>query len=340
MNVVYLMGGGDHDHDYGLAGLFDGLVEVLGYDAVHDLPENPTMHLSSYAARDHCGLDSDRCYESRLSTSYYGNYWQLRERLTGAPSDTIIVLGKPDAESRQVIEASDKANGKRFPIIAVDYSDQVADRRAEYEQCAGRPLAAYFKRELPIGADWGYPLPLSYPASRVGTLDFEAKNGLAYYATTHGGGAPGKPRIAIAEALGAMWHGSELIGPGIHLTAGQEKGTRLSPEELHERMRVALVGISWNGAVNVDCNRTWENFAFGLAQVAEYPRIQIPNVPEHGKHCLYAKSPDEVPGYVSVLLDNTAYAREMAKAGHEHFLKWHCSRARAEYLLDIVSKVA
>ena len=340
MNVLYLSGSGEHRHDYGAAFLFDGLVEVLGFDNVRDFPENPTYHLSGPHSRDSCELDADLFYPTRGSSSF-SNKFELRERLMGMPDETVAVIAVSfplDAHIAQEISDICAVLHPSIPIMAVDYSDIVKNMRQHYELLAGRPLAAYFKRELPHGADWGYPLPLSYPASRVGALDFEAKKPIVmYHATDHGGGLPGIPRRLIVSQLCRDLDDDQL---DVALYPGQEKGSRPSPEEYNERKRRALVGVSWNGAINWDCSRFWNNFAFGVAQVAEYPRIQIPHMPEHGEHCIYVRNPEDVVAPVQVLVDNPAYAREMAKAGHEYFLKWHCSRARAEYLLDIVKKVA
>ncbi len=324
MKVLYLAGSGQHSHDYGAAFLFDGLVEVLGYENVIDWPPNPTFHLSSPGARDDCDLDSDLCYPTRNA---FKHLWGF----------DLCIVAVTDPRVAGIYASLDA----HIPIVAVDFSDEVRNRRTEYEACMGRPLAAYFKRELPVGADWGVSLPLMYPASRVPALDWDTKRGLCYYATYHGGGSAGQPRIAMAEALGAKrCESGNFAGDGILLTKGQAKGTRPSPEEYHRRMTTALVGIHFNCAQNWDSNRFWENFAFGLAQVAEKPRIHIPNAPEDGKHCVYVEKPDDVPGEVRALLNDPDRAREMAVAGHEHFLNHHSSRARARYVLDTIRRMA
>lgn len=320
MKILYLAGSGQHSHDYGNAYLFDGLVEVLGYDSVIDWPVNPTFHLLDASERDECALDSDLFYGPRTYTE-----WNF----------DLIVLATCDSF------AFTACNGhKSVPVVAVDYSDQVADRRAEYEACASRRITAYFKRELPAAGENCYPLPMCYPASRVPRQSPDKAHTVVYHATNHAASGPGLPRMQIVNQLRNLLHADQL---DMGLYVGQEKGTRPTPEELHERMARSLISFSWNGwphVVQWDCNRFWENFAFGLAQVAEMPRIQIPNAPVDEKHCLYATTPEEVVDMVWLLSRDEKWAHELAAAGHAHFMQHHTSAARARYLLDIVSKVA
>jgi hypothetical protein len=328
VRVLYLAGSGLHGHDYGNAFLFDGLVSVLGYHNVIDWPANPTYHLGDPAERDACSLDSDLFYPTRPAPE--------------SVEYDLVVIAIHTAEVRHTVRALPKYD--TTPIVAVDYSDHVGNQRGLYEACAGRPLAAYFKRELPLGANWGYPLPLCYPASRVPTPMPSKALRVFYHATAHGFDGPGRPRMQIVEGLQAAVGRGEITREQLDcgLYRGQEKGTRPSPEEYHARMAEALVGISWNGHPYVtqwDNNRFWEQFAYGLCQVAEAPRIQIPEAPEDGVHCFYVQRSERVADVALWLMDREDRARQIAAAGHAHFLRHHTSEARARYLLDIVGRL-
>ena len=115
------------------------------------------------------------------------------------------------------------------------------------------------------------------------------------------------------------------------LTPSQEN--RLTPEAYHARMAEALIGVSWNGAVNFDSNRFAESFAHGLCLVSETPRIQMPHPYENMKHAIFVKHPEQVAPMVRVLLDDPAAAVRIAVTGHQHFLTYHCAAARARYIL-------
>lgn len=325
MKVLYLAGSNWHSHDYGNAFLFDGLIEVLSYSNVIDWPENPTFHLRDATERDACGLDSDLFYPEREVRATTTAAFQ------GTNAATLIVLAVADRNGNAACKAM-----PHVPVVAVDYSDQVVSRRAEYEACAGRPLAAYFKRELslvPPVSDDAYSLPLCYPASRVPKQFPDKTHTIVYHATNHRAAGPGLPRMHIVDKLCELLEPEQL---DVGLYVGQEKGTRPTPEELHDKMARGLIGISWNGWPHVaqwDSNRFHENFAFGLAQVAERPRIQLPELPVDGRDCLFADTPDQVVKLVVDLARDEARARTIAAAGHAWFMKHDTSRARAMYLL-------
>lgn len=347
--VLYLVADGPHAHCYGTDYLLAGFYNVLGFDNVFDWPEKENVHLPNIAARDDCQIASDACY--------------LRKNLPLAdilPQVDVAILTAPAPQLSHVCRALPSS----VPIVAVDGSDYVGSMRQPYEQIAGRPLAAYFKRELALGESYALPLPLSYPASLVPVPMPEKRHGVFYHATYHGGGAPGLPRIAIAEALGATWaawvdeptrsrradaaygigHAQRVLwrsseNTSILLTPGQAKGTRAEPEAYHAEMARWTIGIHFNCAQNWDANRWGENFAYGLCQVAERPRIQILHQPEDGKHCIYVDRPEQVAPAVLELLNDEPRAREIAQAGHAHFLRYHSSERRAEHILSVVGKL-
>lgn len=175
---------------------------------------------------------------------------------------------------------------------------------------------------------------MCYPTERCTVVPSESRRGVFYHATDHGGGAPGIPRRKIvADIL------RDIPDADVQLYPGQAKGTRPSPEDYHKRMAQSLIGVSWNGAVNWDNNRFWENFAYGLAQVAERPRIQIPHEPIHGIDCLYVDTPEEVAPAVLWLHKNPEAALRIARNGHAHFLRRHSSEMRARYVLDAIRHV-
>lgn len=321
MRLLYLAGTHPCAHDYGNAFLFDGLATVLGYDRVIDAPANPTFHLQRAAngelLRDGCALDSDLDWPDRSPPTL--------DEITRCDA---IVLCTPDATSWRVCGSFPK-----LPVIAVDFSDEVRDRRAEYAKVAQRPLAAYCKRELPLGEKWGHPFPLSYPARRVGDLP-EKEPVIFYHATDHNGGAPGIPRRAIVDYLRASVPAANL---DVELYRGQEKGSRPSPEEYHARMARSSVGISWNGAPNWDCNRFWENLAYGLAMACEIPRIEISGIEDLQLLGQY-NTPKFVAVAAAAAIEEPEQCRIVGQRGREWFLRYGSSEARARQLIGIIER--
>ena len=221
------------------------------------------------------------------------------------------------------------------PLAVVDMTDHVRNLRPFYEEVTGRDLVGYyFKRELPLGkgTEWGaHPCPLTYPAHRAPDPLPPKMPRLFYYATHHGGGEAGVPRLQILRDLRAL-----LPATRLDVALFPSQNGRPSPEEYHARMAQALVGIHWNGLVNWDGNRFWENVAFGLCQVSERPRIEIPQPLEHLRHVGFVDHPEQVAPAVRLFLQQPAWALRLAAAAHEHFLTHHCARARAAYVLRML----
>lgn len=338
MKVAYLVSDGEHSHCYGSDFLFVGLVNNLGFGSVLDWPEKPPLHCSvverthfDVPLRDTCQIASDSAFPRRGTTPY-----DLLD------ADVAIIALPPYAPDAGRIAELCRGLPRSMPIAALDASDRVENCAGWYSEIAGRSLAGYFKREYPIGASWPgtFACPLSYPASRVGELEWGAKRGVFYHATDHGGGAPGVPRQAIQRSLlGIIAANRAVVDVAFDISLTPSQENRLSPEEYHACMAQALVGISYNGAVNWDCNRFWENLAYGLCQVAERPTIQIPNPPLDGVHCYYVGTPDEAAQLVWALLNDEERAGRIARAGHAHFLRHHSSEARARYVLGMLSLV-
>lgn len=308
-------------HNYLYDALFHGFVELAeaGLVEVEDYPRAPWLHLRPArqgswlpdpAARDACGLDCDAALPYTWLTS-------------GGP-DLIVGAEHCWDTVHQLVNKY----GETSKFVVVDGNDNPTNSRGQATAATRGRLLAYFKRELPIGAEWAIPLPFTYSETRVPLLDWGTKSGCAYYATSHGSRA--LSRIRIAEDL------KQLPDTDVMLFIAQTK--RPSPEQLHEKLARALVGVHWNpfgvGTPHGwDANRFWENCAYGLVTVGQYPFIQIPHPFTDGENVVWIDSPEEVGPAAKALLDDRPRALKMAQAAHDHFLKFHSAICRATYLL-------
>ena len=328
MKLLYLVSSTDHPHDYGCDFLLDGFRELLGPHNVFDWPEKPCLHLAPGEPRDLCNIDSDAWWPSkgRIDPSDLARYCQLA--LVACQPDDLEGIARIRLFCHTLWPA-DK------PLAVVDMTDHVRNLRPFYEEVTGRSLVGwYFKRELPLGkaTEWGaHPCPLTYPAHRAPNPLPPKMPRLFYYATHHGGGKAGVPRLQILRDLRAL-----LPATRLDVALFPSQNGRPSPEDYHARMSRALVGIHWNGAANWDANRWSESLAFGLCVVAETPRICYPYPFEHLRHCVFVKRSEEVASAVRMLLQQPTWALNMAAAAHEHFLTHHCARARAAYVLRMI----
>lgn len=328
-----------HSHDYGVDFLYHGLCTVLGAENVYDCPEKASLHAGEH---EPCEVCAEQPYDSDQEWPYKGHSFAD----AAAICDVLMLASGPGSAHAQMARVVAEHWPRTKPIVAIDYSDSVAGTSgctsveqhwAYYRSIAGGPLAAYFKRELPIGEQWALPLPLSYPASRIPRPMPQKLPILFYHAANHGETGPGIPRVRIATDINyripAHLRDVQLSGPA---------SERLTPVEYHRRMQTALLGISWNGyphCWNWDTNRFWEQFAYGLCQIAERPRIRIPHAPEDGVHCLYVDSVDEIGPRVAELFRDLQRALTIAQAGLNHFHTYHSSEARAAYVLNTLRLV-
>lgn len=340
MRILYLVADGPHAHGYGEDFLLAGLYNTFGADSVFDFPEKDCVHLPSIEARDDCQLASDQCLPRKN--------FRIEDI---APHCDLAILTAPDPRLYYALSLVPST----VPIVAVDFGDALGDFKQRYEDLCRRRVAMYYKRELPLGASFALPMPLSFPESRVPNPLPEKKNRIFYHATSHGGGDPGKPRLRMAIGIALSLRcelGTELTRSDdgltvrvqhpqadIWLTPGQARGTRPSPEQYHAELAKSLIGIHYNCAPNFDALRFHENFAFGLCQVAERPRIQMLNMPEDSKHCVYVDKPEDVPGMVLELLQDEPRARQIAAAGRELWSKHHSSERQAERIVREVGKL-
>ena len=332
MNILYLVTDHPHPHDYGADHLYLGLVALQGADQVWDWPPKPTLHLETRDRRDACQMDCDQAVPLRANAAE--DVASLAQR-----ADLVIIALHANEENAALLAQALPHVPPGTPVVAYDASDTVANLREWYTGVALRPLAVYAKREVPLGmADaWGaLPLPLCYPhRAEHDTLPRKVPR-VVYHAAEHTYkgrvGPPGVPRATIVQGL-------RTLLPASHLDVGLYSGQRERPlpEDYHAKLARALVGVSWNGAPNWDCNRFWESFAYGLCLIAERPRIELPFAPAHLQHCFYVDAPEQVATVAKMLLHNVGWALRLASQGHDWWKLHHTPTARAQRLLDAVA---
>ena len=337
MKVLYLVSPKAHSHDYAVDLLYFGLCTVLGPDNVLPWPENDSLHLTPN--RQPCDVCRGNGYDSDQEWPRRGH--SLSDALRECDVAIIATQGGDMLmrESANILRdgwAADK------PIVGYDTSDNVLNDRGDsalgyFRFIAGRPLSLMFKREIPIGDQWALPLPLSYPAAWAPKGMVQKEVGVFYHATRHSPDGPGKARQQLIEAIHcALWpmpNDAKLYDPG---------DVKLTKEQYRANMRKFLVGFSWNGfpyIPNWDNNRVWEQFAYGMCQIVERPRIRIPHAPIHGLHCYYIDAIDQVPEVLVSIYRNPDAALKVADAGHQHFLRYHSSERRAEYVIRMIEEL-
>lgn len=71
-----------------------------------------------------------------------------------------------------------------------------------------------------------------------------------------------------------------------------------------------------------------------LSQV--FPAVQVAPF-ENGKHCVYFSELSDLDNTIEILLNSDTHRERIAKAGHEHAMKFHTARARVDYMFECMN---
>lgn len=89
-----------------------------------------------------------------------------------------------------------------------------------------------------------------------------------------------------------------------------------------------------------DALHAWEAFSFSTCVLYCDPEIHIPHPFLDNHHCIYFnESCEDIPEKIQWLLANRGYRRAIAAAGKRHCREFHSTKARAEYLIGVSSKI-
>jgi hypothetical protein len=100
------------------------------------------------------------------------------------------------------------------------------------------------------------------------------------------------------------------------------------------RVCVNLVG----GAECGKALRFYEIPYVGSAMLSQVDHAKQVNPFEHQKHCVYFSNEAELDNWVDILLGSDSYRETLAKAGHEHAMKYHTARARVDYIFQCLEQ--
>jgi hypothetical protein len=101
-------------------------------------------------------------------------------------------------------------------------------------------------------------------------------------------------------------------------------------------IKKSYIGISAWGAGN-SCRRMWEIISKGTCCFAQKNEILIPNNFEDGENIVFYSTTDEFNEKIKYYLNNKSKTIEIGKKGQEHLKKYHTSKKRVEYILNILN---
>ena len=111
----------------------------------------------------------------------------------------------------------------------------------------------------------------------------------------------------------------------------------LSHEEYLKTIAKSYISVSAWGAGN-SCMRLWESMANKTCCFRQKTIIEFPNEPVDGEHCVVYSSPEEFEKKIRWYLKNKDICVKIGQKGFDHAVKYHSSRAKVEYMLDIMKQ--
>lgn len=295
---------------YGLDILYDGLCTVLGSSNVTDIPWKPSLH--GQPPRE---MENYPCMFSRPGRPIA--FDALLARLEQGGYDAVLFgdleYGIERGAARRIIQASG-----RTPLFIVDEQDDAKDSRREVmEYLNVDSVAGYFKREMLVGADYGpksYPLPFAYPDLRV-PHDVEGPRNTPLFWAGHR--QFGLRRLYLEHIEAAR---------GIRLDAVFDQADYV------RALLDARIGLNIFGC-GFDTVRYWELPAHGCMLLSERLPIRIPHNFRDGESAVFFDDMQDLEEKLDYYLTHPDEAREIARAGHEHFKRYHTGSMRARQLL-------
>ena len=298
---------------YGLDVLFDGLCELLGDDLVTEYPWKPTLHGAKPDRMDQYPCAFDRAGSPK-------SIEEICDKLRAGQYD-LVLWGDMDysvseGDARRLADAI-----RDTPLVFVDQEDEPGDFRPSLLSRLGiNNSVAYFKREYLRCQDFGeraYPLPFSYPASRIAeTIDDERSHPL-------------------------IWAGNRYMGlrrvylDHIESTRGMDFTASYSQHEYTKILRESRAGISLFG-MGFDTVRYWEVPAQGCALISEEPPTRIPNDFVHGESAIFFGGLYDIDSAIESVLKEPDRCAAIARSGYAHLRAHHTSVVRASELLGIL----
>lgn len=295
---------------FGLDILFDGLRTVLGDENVTEYPWKPSLHGCPPSE-----MADYPCVFDRPGTRMVLN--DVLAMLSEGVFDA-VVFGDIERSLQRSTARQIAQGAQGIPIFLLDQEDTCEDPRemlADYLDTTS--FAGLFKREMLMGVDYGpnaFPLPFAYPDGRVPGIFPDARRFDLFWAGSRGYGL----RRLYLERL------EQLTGRSFQLAFSQEDYVKV--------MQASRVGLNIFGA-GFDTVRFWELPAHGCLLLSERLPIRIPYGFRDGETALFFDDTRELEEKLAYCIAHRDSAAVIARAGHEHFMRYHTGSARARQAL-------
>ncbi|MCP4748718.1 MAG: glycosyltransferase [Desulfobacteraceae bacterium] len=300
-----------HDHsDYGMDTLYHGLCHLLGPENVVEFPWKPTLHGQNRQAAENypCFFDFPGKVQSVAS---------LVNELQLGKFDVIIYADVVQmAYTSEVRRLAGAASG--LPIVCYDtWDDCYTPLHIVLKYFERDQFDLIFKREMLAGVDYGpitFPLPFGYPQGQH------------------------RPDFSQSRESNIFWAGKCEYGlrpvyiPALENQLGCSLDRLYNQTEYLEKLRKSGIGISFFGC-GFDTVRYWELPANGVMLLAERPPIRIPFDFVDHESAVFFDDLAQLQETIRTYQANPKRISQIARAGYEHYRRYHTSVARARQML-------
>ena len=336
MKILYLL---EPQQDYGEFYMYGGLCELLGED-------NEVMYPSKLS---YLGI-GDKYYtldDGKRGCTHPASYVKIRnpkiltleEIIENIKSFDFMVLSSPRTYPVRALRFIRKYfGGNPIPLIYTDHED---GDNIRYDLIKEFEPDVIFKRELINPIENIYPLPFSscvpYLPIYKELLNLEKK-----YDVFGLFGNTNQLRVKAVESLLPKYYKNSCIGIDTGVVPWQDDTRFEIPplkgyNEYLEIMALSKINLVIKGH-GFDTVRRFEAMTFDGLVISDKLPLLTPYLPIDGKHIVYFNDIKDLEDKIDYYLKNDEKRIEIAKAGQEYAQKYHTNLARANYLLDIVSK--
>ena len=182
-------------------------------------------------------------------------------------------------------------------------------------------IAGFFKREMLACADYGpdaHPLPFAYPDRRAPEVGDGPRNTPIFWA--------GHREFGLRRLY--LEHIESALGLKLDTVYDQAEYVRVLMD--------TLIGLNIFGC-GFDTVRYWELPAHGCMLLAERLPIRIPHNFRDGESAVFFDDTRDLEDKLRYYLAHPDEARAIARAGHEHFKRFHTGSMRARQLLERIA---
>jgi hypothetical protein len=311
--------------DYLQDGLYHGLASLLGKENVVDWPRQARFHEPIASHIPNLGLLPGK-EPMRPQTN-----WGLRRQLrNGSFAIVVVAAGRKGAFTawQKVMAAC-----AHLPAVFVDGGDHIElagqlawERKIKLRNTvlSGRSFDLIFKREH-RGQETNNPkiLPISFclPANYFQPAQQQMKTReVAFWGS--------QPTASRKAAINLLKNVRDFE---------RNRNLQFRGDDYMRELAATKIGLSFWGAGD-DTLRYWEISCAGSLLLAQRPRSPVPDNFIHQQEAVFLQDDlSDLVEKVNYFCDHDEEREKIAQAGHNKFLKYHTTIARARYFLDSLS---